>query len=228
MSLEHLVIHQPEPAGPAQQLILMAHGVGSHEHDLAPLGELLAQQFPAAWVVSLRAPQPCDFAPGGYQWFSVQGITEESRAERVAAALPVFMQAVREWQQRTQASAEATCLLGFSQGAILALEAAQEEGEPLAGRIVALSGRLGGPARRAPPATTLHLIHGKHDEVIPYRHAVRAAEELIALGADVTADIIPFLGHGVNDEVLKLVLQRLTGYIPRRRWDEAMRSAPGH
>jgi hypothetical protein len=40
------------------------------------------------------------------------------------------------------------------------------------------------------------------------------------------ADVIPFLGHGVNEEVVDTVLQRLTGYVPQRRWQEAMRSAP--
>jgi phospholipase/carboxylesterase len=224
--LEHIVIQQPATAGPAQQLILMAHGVGANEHDLVPLGEILAQQFPSAWVVSLRAPFPCDFS-SGYQWFSVQGVTEENRGPRVAAALPAFVQAVQYWQQRTGATADATCLVGFSQGAILSLECTQEEGPALAGRVVALSGRLASAPRRAPPDTTLHLIHGKEDAVIHYGQTVRAAEGLLALGADVTADVIPFLGHGVNEEVVDTVLQRLTGYVPKRRWQEAMRSAPG-
>jgi phospholipase/carboxylesterase len=223
--LEHVVIQQPQAEGPAQQLILLAHGLGADEHDLVPLGEILAQQFPNACVVSLRAPFLCDFS-SGYQWFSVQGVSDDNRDARVADALPAFTQAVQHWQQRTGASADATCLVGFSQGAILALESTQLEAPALAGRVVALSGRMASPPRRAPPDTTLHLVHGKEDAVIHYGQTVRAAEALLALGADVTADVIPFLGHGVNEEVVDTVLQRLTGYVPKRRWQEAMRSAP--
>ena len=50
---------------------------------------------------------------------------------------------------------------------------------------------------------------------------------LIALGADITADILPFVGREVTAEMGDLVLERLRGYIPRRRWQEALAADPG-
>jgi phospholipase/carboxylesterase len=220
---DDLVLQVPE--APAQQLVLLWHGRGATPWDLLPLGQRLANAYPAAWVVSVRAP---DSHPGGgWQWFeSVMPDDDAVRAARVAAALPAFEAAVAGWRERTGLDVEATSLVGFSQGAAMALESTQRDAPPLAGRIVAIAGRLSQAPQRAPVGTTLHLIHGKQDAVVPYAHTVRAAEALIALGGDVTADVIPFLGHTIDDEVIDLVLERLSTYLPRRRWDEALRSAP--
>ncbi len=50
---------------------------------------------PPAWVVSVRSPDPCDQG-SGWQWFSVRGVTENSRPARIAEAMPVFVRSVRD------------------------------------------------------------------------------------------------------------------------------------
>jgi phospholipase/carboxylesterase len=55
---------------------------------------------------------------------------------------------------------------------------------------------------------------------------VAAAERLVALGADVTADVIPFLGHEINAEAMALVAERFAGHIPKHHWDEVLKAAP--
>jgi len=206
-----------------QQLLLLFHGVGATPHDMAPLGQRLAQAFPNACVVCIASPQACDLGQG-YQWFSVSGVTEDNRAARIAEAMPGFVTTVRQWQQSTGINEQSTALIGFSQGAIMALESTQQ-GPTLAGRVVALSGRFAGRPAVAPAETTLHLVHGKADPVIHYGYTVGAAERLVELGADLTADVLPFLGHQISADVVDLVLERLTGYLPQRRWQEALRAA---
>lgn len=212
------------PVQPAAQLFLLFHGVGATAQGMLPLAQRLAQAFPAAAIVCVRSPAASE--AGGWQWFSVAGITEQNRPERIAAAMPAFLQRVRDWQRRTEVRPAATALVGFSQGAIMALESTQLGGELLGGRVVALAGRFAHPPAAVPEDTTLHLIHGKHDPVVPYAHTVQAAERLVALGSDVTADVIPFLRHEITPQVADLVIERLTGYVPQQRWREAMRSAP--
>jgi phospholipase/carboxylesterase len=213
-----LIVHPPE-GGIAKQLFLLFHGVGAAPDDLVPLGQILAQQFPHSAIVSVQAPHDCPYS-SGYQWFSVDGITEEQRPVRTAQAMPLFRQAVQQWQQAFGVGAEATALVGFSQGAIMALESTQSA-SLLAARIVALSGRFGTLPSIAPQDCTLHLIHGKQDAVIPYAHTVNAAERLVELGADVTADVIPFVGHEINEEIADLVIERLTTHVPKRYWEAA-------
>jgi phospholipase/carboxylesterase len=140
-----LVIQRPEASvTPPAELLLLFHGVGSSAEDLRQLGEALAGQRPGAWVVSVRSPERSEFG-AGWQWFSVQGVIEASRPARVAAAMPAFLQTVEAWQRDTGVPAAHTTLIGFSQGAIMALESTQQ-GEATAGRVVAIAGRFWGTA----------------------------------------------------------------------------------
>lgn len=219
---ETLVIQRPlQPAG---QLVLLFHGVGGQPGDMLPLGRRLAGAFPQACIVSVPGAQPCDLG-AGRQWFSVRGISEDNRGQQVAQALPAFLAQVRQWQDRSGVAAEATALVGFSQGAIMALEATRQ-GPVAAGRVVAIAGRFAQLPEAAPAAATLHLVHGKADAVIPYVHCVLAAERLVHLGADVTADVLPFVGHAIPAEVEELVVHRLTHHVPQRHWQAALGAAP--
>jgi len=220
---ESVVIQHPAAA--AQQLILLFHGVGADAQDLAPLGRVLAAEFPQACIASIGALAPSDLGVGR-QWFAVQGLTEENRPARVAAALPRFLDIIRSWQDRSGVGVEGTALVGFSQGAIMALAAAASV-PALAGRVLSIAGRFALLPEAALPGVTLHLFHGKADPVIAYRHTVVAAERLVSLGADVTADVLPFVGHEISADLAVLLAERLRTHIPRRLWEEALRADPG-
>jgi phospholipase/carboxylesterase len=214
---EHVLVQNP--AGGAKQLMLLFHGVGATAQDLLPLGARLAQAFPEAYIVSVQAPYPSDLGQG-FQWFSVRDITEENRPARVAEVLPQFVALVEDLQRQTGVGPEATALFGFSQGGIMALEASQLP-QHLAGRIVALAGRFAQLPQTPHALTTLHMLHGKEDAVIHYGYTVTAAQHLVNLGADVTADVLPFVGHSVSDDMLDLLVERLQGHVPKRLWDAA-------
>ena len=217
---ESLIIQQP--SGPAQQLVLLFHGVGAGASDMAPLGQVLAEEFPQAFVVSVGGTEPSDLG-AVRQWFSVHGITEQNRPGRVELALPQFLATIRHWQLLSQVGVAATALVGFSQGAIMAL-ASLGSAEVIAGRVVAIAGRFARLPEQASRSVTVHLIHGKADRVIAYSHTIAAAERLMSLDGDVTADVLPFVGHEVNTEIAALVVERFKGYVPRRCWDEALQA----
>ena len=204
---ESIIVQQPE-AG-ASQLFLLFHGVGASAAGLVPLAQRLASEFPQAAVVSVASPFESDLG-SGRQWFSVRGITEENRGERIAEVMPLFVQTVRDWQQRFGVAPAATALAGFSQGAIMSLESARQ-GKALAGRIVSIAGRFAHLPETAPEHSTIHLVHGKNDTVIPYAHAVAAAERLAALGGDATADVVPLAGHEITAPMVGVVIERLRG-----------------
>lgn len=192
----------------AAQLVLSFHGVGSSAANLVPLGEAIAQARPDAMVVSVDAPHPSTLG-NGREWFSVLGVTEQNRPARIAEAMPLFLQCIARWQQSSGIAPADTVLVGFSQGAILALESTQVQGPAVAGRVIALAGRFAEPVRRAPAALQFHLIHGDADNVVPARSSVEAARALQAQGAHATLDLLPGLGHGIDGRALRLVL----GYL---------------
>lgn len=202
------VVEVARPQGQAQQLFLLFHGVGADAASLVPLGRRLAKSFPQAAVLSVRAPFPFDAGAQGRQWFSVRGVTDENRPARVAPAMPRFVAAVSELQQAQGVAPPATTLVGFSQGAIMALESARL-GHALAGRIVSLAGRFAAAPEHRPAPATVHLLHGEDDPVIPAGQALLAAQQLSALGADVTVDVLPATGHGISDRMEEVLIERL-------------------
>jgi len=219
-----LIVQQP--AGAARQLVLLFHGLGADAHDLRPVGQRLALAYPQALVVSVRAPYPCDFG-FGYQWISSVDIDDARRIERVRAEMTGFVQEIRRWQRQAGLGPEATVLVGFSQGAMMVLEAVSHAGgTALAGRIVALAGRYAQLPEEAPAETTLFFVHGKADEVVHHGCTVEAARHLLSLGADVVADVVPGVGHTIDSEMLERVVERLRTHIPKRHWEAAMRGAP--
>jgi phospholipase/carboxylesterase len=199
-----LVIQSPAQA---RQLFLLFHGVGATPQDLLPVGRRLAREFPDAAVASVAGPDRSDLG-AGFQWFSVAGVTEQNRPARVAATLERFVQTVQGWQQRTGVGREATTLVGFSQGAIMALASAQSS-QPPAARVVSLAGRYPQLPDAAPQGVRIHFIHGTADPVIAVSHAQEAARRLQALGADATLDLVPGLPHGIDRAAEDLLVQRL-------------------
>lgn len=90
---------------------------------------------------------------------------------------------------------ERVALAGFSQGAIMALDALASGRWPVAG-VVAFCGRLAiDDMPAALPGARALLIHGQEDGVISCLESESAAKRLAACGADVSCRIVPRLGH---------------------------------
>jgi phospholipase/carboxylesterase len=199
----------------ATQLVLLFHGVGSSAESLAPIAEAIAQARPEAAVVSVAAPHPSSLG-SGKEWFSVIGITEQNRPQRIAAVMPLFQETVRHWQQWSGVGPQGTVLVGFSQGAIMSLEATQTLAADgvLATAVISLAGRFAQAVRQAPSSLRFHLIHGEQDNVVATRWSIEAAQSLKEQGASVTLDLLPGLGHGIDARALRLVTRHLGGPAP--------------
>ena len=195
------------PDRPAQ-LVLLFHGVGANAANLAPMGEAIGKARPKAMVVSVDAPHPSALG-SGREWFSVIGITEQNRPQRIAQAMPLFLRTIAEWQREAGVGSAETVLVGFSQGAIMSLESTQVVGAPAAQHVIALAGRFAITVRRAAPSLRFNLIHGDHDTVMPPAASIAGGRELQTLGAEVTVAVVPGLGHSIDARALQLVLQYL-------------------
>jgi phospholipase/carboxylesterase len=196
---------QPPAAAPASAtppLLVLLHGYGSHEQDLMGL---VPQLDPRLLVASARAPQALDM--GGFAWFPVEftpfGLS--LRYEEAEAARDQVVALVRALQQEHEIAPERTFLLGFSQGASMALSAALQHPELVAG-VVSLSGLYAkqmvpdqGPEKlRGLPVL---MTHGRHDPLILIRQARESRELLAALPVDLTYREYD-MGHEIDGECL--------------------------
>jgi phospholipase/carboxylesterase len=198
---------------------------------MAPLAQALRSAFPQAAVLAPDAPARSHpsgdsgaGAAAGRPWFAGTLGADLSAAE-VASALPPLWAWLREQQGRLRVPPLATALAGFGQGAVLALETAVRD-DGLAGRVLAFGGRFATLPEQAPGHTTLHLLHGADDAVVPARHARIALQRLARLQGDATLDIADGAGHELHPALLHCALHRLTHHIPLRTWQAALGAAP--
>lgn len=187
---------------PSYRQVVFLHGVGSTGAAMRPLAEALALPRPAAFP---DGPHPFDMG-AGRQWFSVKEVTEANRPGRVAEALPAFSGLIESLGDPRD-----SLLIGFSQGAIMALHAVSA-GLPVAG-VIALSGRLAGPVGPRSDWPSITLLHGADDPVMPAA-AVRATEAwLHDAGADPRLTVFDRLGHAIDARVLAAIRDTLSPSI---------------
>jgi phospholipase/carboxylesterase len=91
--------------------------------------------------------------------------------------------------------------------------------------VLAFGGRHALAPEHAPEEVSIHLLHGMADAVMPYQLAVRSAEILVQLGADVTADVLPGLGHELHPALIDKAMEQLRTFVPARLWREALLAA---
>ncbi|MDA0655914.1 MAG: dienelactone hydrolase family protein [Proteobacteria bacterium] len=186
----------------AEQLVILLHGVGADGQDLIGLAPFLAQSMPDAAFVSPNAPFPCDMAPYGYQWFSLQDRSASSILAGVQATAPILNAFIDSELAAHGLTSEKLALIGFSQGTMMSLYIGPRREEAAAG-VVGFSGRLVGPdllendIRSRPP---MLLIHGDADPVVPFESLGLAEEGLQSVGIQVDTVVRPGLGHGIDEE----------------------------
>lgn len=211
----------PNAGVDVRQLFILLHGVGGTPDDMEPLAKAVRAAFPSAAVLVPQGFEPYDGGGDGRQWFSVRGVTEENRPERVARALPPLENYVREAQARFGLLQSDTALAGFSQGAIMALELVQAH-DGIAGRVIAFSGRYAQMPKLAPQFTTLHLLHGAADPIMNVELIQAAQARLTELHGDSTIDIATQVGHALHPALIERAIVRLKTCVPLRSWEAAL------
>jgi len=202
LSLVHRV-RAPQDGAGQPPLLLLLHGVGSHEEDLMGLAPSLDPRF---LIVSARGP--VTLTPGMYAWFQVlldpdNPIINPDQAESSRRAILRF---IAEAVEAYRADAARVFLMGFSQGAIMSLSVALTEPSAVSA-VVAMSGRLLPEVlpRLAPPEAlrglSVLLLHGIADPVLPIQHGRSARDRIAALPVDLTYREYA-MGHQVSAESL--------------------------
>ena len=194
----------PPRDGKARQLVVFLHGWGADGNDLIGLAPALARTLPAARFASPHAPDPCDQNPMGRQWYSFADDRPEALKrgyERAAAAICAFIDGELE---RLRLDDGRLALVGFSQGAMMALHVGLRRSRPPAA-VVGYSGMLIDEAgltaelRSRPP---LLLCHGEADPVVPCQALHDAVAALARHDVPAQWHVTPGGGHGIGPDAL--------------------------
>lgn len=189
-----------------RRLVVLLHGYGADGEDLIDLGRHWGEAMPDALFVSPNAPNRCAGNPFGYEWFPLQVDRIAGRIEGAREAAPVIRGFLTDLWAQTGLGAADTFLVGFSQGAMMALHMGTASESPFRG-IVAFSGALvpaddfGAPRHARPPVV---LIHGDIDQVVDPQLSRDAETALKSAGFEVSLHLCPGLGHGISAEGLAI------------------------
>lgn len=204
------VIRAGAPVDAARAATVLIHGRGARAESML----FLAQAF-AMPDVAYVAPQ----APSG-SWYPYAFTAPLAlNAPDLDDALATIGRVVDDLG-RQGLPAERVVLLGFSQGACLALEFAARHARRFGG-VIGLSGGLIGPdnmPRDYPGSlagTPVFLGCSDADAHIPLRRVTQSAEVLESLGGEVTRNIYPGMGHTIIQDEIDRV-ERLLDRIPAR------------
>lgn len=204
------VVTTGAPLRDAKGAVVMVHGRGASPESILTL------------VPALRRPEFAYLAPeaAGGAWYPDSFMAPIPRNE---PGITSGMQAVADVLAIVQAqgiSLGRTVLLGFSQGACLALEYAARNARRYGG-VAALSGGLIGPDGTprdyagAMDGTPVFLGCSDVDFHIPRERVEESAEVMRGLGADVTLRLYRGMGHQVNEDEVAHV-QAMLDAIPAR------------
>lgn len=194
------VLTTGKPLERARAAMVLIHGRGATAQSMLPLADELAH--PDFSYLALQA--------AGNTWYPHSFLaTIESNEPFLSSALLAVGEAL---DQLAGAGIlpERTILLGFSQGACLALEFAARHARRYGG-VVGLSGGLIGPdgtPRDYPGSladTPVFLGCSDPDFHIPRERVLHSADVLRDLGGEVTVKLYPGLSHTINQDELDAV-----------------------
>ncbi|AHB49323.1 phospholipase [Hyphomicrobium nitrativorans NL23] len=205
------VVRAGVPLEAARAAAVLIHGRGATAEGMLALGGALG-----AKDVALIAPQ----APAG-SWYSHSFLAPlEENEPHLSQALGIVGETV-DALAGEGLGPERIVLIGFSQGACLALEYAARTARRYGG-VAGLSGGLIGPPGTprdyagSLAATPVFLGCSDVDAHIPEARVHESADVLTALGGNVTTRIYPGMAHTIVDDEIRHV-QRILADIPPRR-----------
>jgi phospholipase/carboxylesterase len=197
------------------------HGYGADGADLLGLADVLGPHLPDTAFVAPDAPDPCR-GGAGRQWFPIpwlDGSSEVSAAIGLAAAADDLNGYLDQQLAAHSLTADRLCVVGFSQGAMMAMHVVPRRSDAIAG-VVAISGRLLVPERLGevvskPP---ILLIHGDADPVVPFADMGTAGRALVAAGFQTFGHVMHGTGHGIAQDGLQATLAFLAEqlYLPAK------------
>jgi phospholipase/carboxylesterase len=199
-SLIHHVLMPEQSAAPSHPTLIMLHGRGADEEDLASLASYLDDRL---MILSVRAPFAFPYG-GGYTWYDADtiGNPEPTMFKFSYDKLTLFLGDALEAYPIDRSK---IFLLGFSMGTVMAYSLAFTSPKMFRG-VVANSGYI--PERthlsfRLNELSKLEffIAHGTFDPVIPVAAGRRAKELLLNANASITYKEYP-MAHQISEESL--------------------------
>lgn len=184
-------------------VVVLFHGYGDTGENFLFLGALLGQFLPDTLFVAPDGPLACKTIPSGKQWLSASKNNRSHLLKEIKNLTPLLNQYLDNLLKIHNILPEKMVLLGFSQGARIALHIGLRR--PKCAGIAALSGSyLNDPASVNLSRPPILIIHGIDDQKVPVALAKDSHKQLEALKIPVTLFLLPGVGHDIDPQGLRI------------------------
>lgn len=197
------IVEQGISLNKASKALILLHGRGGTAIDI--LG--LAQEFcdPTFYKVALQATNN--------SWYPYSFMAEEETNEPwLSSALKLVKRLIDETSQHIPA--RQIYIMGFSQGACMALEVSTRHATHYGGVIAFTGGLIGRVLNEEKyhgnfAGTKVFIGNSARDPHVPLIRSEQSKEIMEKLGADVTLKVYPDMGHTINDDEINWVKENI-------------------
>jgi phospholipase/carboxylesterase len=209
--MSNLKFYEYSDAKNPKYLVVFLHGYGANGENLIDLAYEFKKILPDAHFISPNAIEPWEGGfPHAYQWFSLSAGMErrslDTMANSVKNANKTLQNFINSQLERFKLSAENLFLVGFSQGAMMALYQGLIQSKKPAG-VISFSGKLILPemvSEKTLSKPEICLIHGESDSVLPFSNLAEAQLMLKENNISFEAHPIPNLDHSIDIHAIRL------------------------
>jgi phospholipase/carboxylesterase len=186
-----------------KKLVIFIHGYGSNGEDIGFLINYFKKEIKDGIFLNPNAPFKMTEFDNAYYWFPIDELDEEYLMQKVKDVYPIFEKYIEESLEKYNLTYKDIILVGFSQGAVLAIHAALRLKEKIMA-VISFSGAMADPNNitrsEMVSKPKIILIHGDCDSVLPCAYSIKAHRVLQNLNIPVELKIIKNLDHSINQQ----------------------------
>jgi phospholipase/carboxylesterase len=200
------IVQGPEIAalscGKPVYLVVLLHGPGADGQSIINQALNWAPTMPKAEFLAAESPFLCSGDGSGGVWFDMADMSADRMSGGLRAATPMLDAFLNEVLAERRLPDSHLALVGFSQGAMLALHVGLRRQKPV-GAIVAFSAAIYDTenlAREIKSRPPVLMIHGEADPVVPFATMIASKELLKANGVPAKSMRRQRVGHEMDDD----------------------------
>ena len=194
---------EPRSGKKPKRIVIILHGLGVNGENLIDIAKVMNRFIPDTYFIAPNAPFPYDYQPElYYQWFSIEDRSPDKILAGARKAEKILNEFIDYQLKRFDLKENNLFVIGFSQGAMMALHTCLRRKNPVA-LIAAFSGALIAPEIlkqeiQSKPQTL--IFHGVDDEVVPVSRLYEAEKALKENNVPVEAFTYNNIGHSISEE----------------------------
>ena len=195
----YTIVHRGQPIHKASKALILLHGRGGTANDILELADHFCDD-----TFYIAAPQATN-----QSWYPHSFLVEEKFNEPwLSSAVEVVKQVIEEISQYIPKNR--IYIMGFSQGACLALETCSRYATKYGGVIAFTGGLIGSTIQEEKYSgnfdkTAVFIGTSDHDPYIPLKRVQETKKVLEKLGASVTLKIYKGMSHTITEDEITCV-----------------------